>query len=62
MEADTADDIKQIRTDLDLLTNLYAKLVNRLVPEEEPEPEDIEAIESKEKVRGEDELFRALNK
>lgn len=62
METETTREIKKIRTDLHLLTKLYAKLVDRLVPEEEPEPEDIEAIKNKDKIVGEEELFKVLNK
>lgn len=51
-----------MRADLDLLTKLYAKLVDRLIPEEEPEPEDIEAIKSKDKIIGKEELFKVLSK
>lgn len=62
METETAMEIKKIRADLDLLAKLYAKLINRLIPEEEPEPEDIGAIKSRDKIVGEDELFKVLSK
>ena len=62
MKTETAVEIKKIRADLDLLTKLYAKLVDRLIPEEKLESEDIEAIESEDKIAGEDELFRVLGK
>lgn len=62
METEAADDIRQIRADLDMLTKLYSKLVDRLVPEEEPEPKDVEAIESTDELKGEDELFKALDR
>lgn len=62
METEAVEEIKKIRADLDMLTNLYAKLVDRLIPEEEPEPEDIKAIKSKDKIVGEEELFKVLNK
>lgn len=62
METETVREIKKIRADLDLLTKLYAKLIDRLIPEEEPEPEDIEAIKSKDKIVGEEELLKVLSK
>ena len=62
MEMEDASEIKKIRADLDQLTKLYTRLVNRLIPEEEPEPEDIKAIKSKDKIVGEEELFKALDK
>jgi hypothetical protein len=37
METKTVAELKKIRADLDMLTNLYSKLVDRLIPEEEPE-------------------------
>ncbi len=39
METKTVVELKKIRADLDMLTNLYSKLVDRLIPEEEPEAE-----------------------
>jgi len=62
METEAVREIKKIRADLDLLTKLYAKLIDRLVPEEEPEPGDIEAIEEEEEIHGEEELFKVLSK
>lgn len=62
MEAEAVVEIRKIRADLDLLAKLYAKLVDRLIPEEEPEPEDIEAIKSGDKVVGEAELLRVLGR
>jgi len=47
METETVAELKKIRADLDMLTNLYSKLVDRLIPEEEPEAEDLKAIRSK---------------
>ncbi|KAF5423125.1 MAG: hypothetical protein C5S41_08020 [Candidatus Methanomarinus sp.] len=41
METETITELKKIRADLDLLTNLYSKLVEKLIPEEEPEAEDL---------------------
>ncbi len=40
--------------------NLYSKLVDRLVPEEEPEAEDFKAIRSKNKIVSESELLKVL--
>ncbi len=42
-------------------TNLYSRLVDRLIPEEEPEPEDRKAIRSKDKIASESELLTVLN-
>jgi len=44
-----------------MLTNLYAKLIDRLIPEEEPEEQDLKAIRSKDKIVSESELFKALD-
>lgn len=53
-------ELQKIRKDLDILTNLYAKLVDRLIPEEEPSEEDIKALREEDELAGEEELFRAL--
>ena len=53
-------ELQKIRRDLDILTNLYAKLVDRLLPEEEPSREDIKAIRGEDEIVGEEELFRVL--
>jgi hypothetical protein len=53
-------ELRKIRKDLDILTNLYAKLVDRLLPEEEPSEEDIKAIRDEDETVGEEELFRVL--
>lgn len=53
-------ELQKIRQSLDILTNLYAKLVDRLLPEEEPDEEDIKAIKEKDETVGEEELFRVL--
>ncbi|MBW1933751.1 MAG: hypothetical protein JRI56_12330 [Deltaproteobacteria bacterium] len=57
-----AKEIVNIRKDLDMLLNLYSKLVDKILPEEEPEKEDIEAISNKDEILGEREFFRALEK
>ena len=54
-------ELRKIRTDLDMLTNLYSKLVDRLIPEEEPEPEDLKAIEGRDKISSESELLKVLD-
>lgn len=61
METENTAELKRIRADLDILTNLYSKLVDRLIPEEEPEPEDLKAILSKDKIASESELLKVLN-
>lgn len=60
METKTVAELKKIRADLDMLTNLYSKLVDRLIPEEEPEVEDLKAIRSKDRIASESELMKAL--
>ena len=61
METEAVTELRKIRTDLDMLTNLYSKLVDRLIPEEEPEPEDLKAIQTKDKIISESELLKVLN-
>lgn len=61
MEIETVRKLKKIRTDLDILTNLYSKLVDRLIPEEEPEIGDLKAIESKDRIVSESELLKVLD-
>ncbi len=58
---ETVTELKRIRADLDMLTNLYSKLVDRLIPEEEPEAEDLKAIRSRDKIASESELLKALD-
>lgn len=58
---ETVTELKRIRADLDMLTNLYSKLVDRLIPEEEPEAEDLKAIRSRDKVASESELLKVLD-
>ena len=60
METETVAELKKIRADLDMLTNLYSKLVDRLIPEEEPEAEDLKAIRNKDRIASESELLKAL--
>lgn len=61
METETVTELKKIRADLDMLTDLYSKLVDRLIPEEEPEAEDLEAIRGRDKIASESELFKVLD-
>jgi hypothetical protein len=61
METETVTELRKIRADLDMLTNLYAKLIDRLIPEEEPEAQDLKAIRGKDKIASESELFNVLN-
>jgi hypothetical protein len=61
METETITELKKIRADLDFLTNLYSKLVEKLIPEEEPEAEDLEAIHSIDKIASESELLKVFD-
>ena len=61
METETITELKKIRADLDLLTNLYSKLVEKLIPEEEPEAEDLKAIHSIGKIASELELLKVFD-
>ena len=61
METETVTELRKIRTDLDMLTNLYAKLIDRLIPEEEPEAQDLKAIRGKDRIASESELFKVLD-
>ncbi|MCX9025184.1 MAG: hypothetical protein OIN85_03695 [Candidatus Methanoperedens sp.] len=54
---ETVTELKKIRADLDMLTNIYSKLIDRLIPEEEPEAEDLKAIKGRDKVASESELL-----
>ncbi len=55
-----AEEIKNIRKDLDILVQLFSKLVNKIVPEEEAEREDVMAIKDDDEIVDEKEIFRAL--
>lgn len=61
MVNETMAELRQIRADLEMLTNLYSKLVDRLIPEEEPEAEDLKAIRSKDRIASEAELLKVLD-
>ena len=54
------NELRKIRQDLDILTDLYVRLIERLIPEEDPEEEDIRAIREEDEIVGEEELFRVL--
>jgi hypothetical protein len=40
---------------------MYAKLIDRLIPEEEPEAQDLKAIQGKDKIDSESELLKVLH-
>jgi len=61
MVTETVVELRKIRADLDMLINLYSKLVDRLIPEEEPEAEDLKAIRSKDRIASEAELLKVLD-
>jgi len=61
MVTETVAELRKIRADLDMLTNLYSKLVDRLISEEEPEVEDLKAIRSKDRIASEAELLKVLD-
>jgi len=61
MKTEVVTEIKRIREDLDILTNLYSKLVNRLLPEEEPEAKDLKALKESDEIVNEEELFKVLS-
>ncbi len=55
-----AEEIRNIRKDLDILVQLFSKLVNKIVPEEEAEEEDEMAVRDDDEIADEEEIFRAL--
>ena len=61
MEAETITELRKIRSDLDMLTNLYAKLVDRMISEEEPEDKDLTAIRNRDRIASEEELLSVLD-
>ena len=61
METETITELKKIRADLDMLVNLYSKLVDRLIPEEEPDAYDLKAIRNSDKIASESELLKVLD-
>ena len=60
METETITELKKIRADLDMLVNLYSKLVDGLIPEEEPDAEDLKAIHNSDKIVSESEILKVL--
>ncbi|VUT26995.1 MAG: hypothetical protein MOIL_01815 [Candidatus Methanolliviera sp. GoM_oil] len=53
--------VKKIREDLEILTNLFSELIDRILPEEEPEEEDKRSIKEEDEILSEKELFKVLN-
>ena len=60
METETVTELKKIRADLDMLVNLYSKLVDGLIPEE-PDAYDLKAIHRRDKIASESELLKVLD-
>ena len=54
--------LSQIRDELKELRLLYKELTLKLIPEEEPEPDERKAIEEDDELVSEEELFQALKK
>lgn len=54
--------LKDIRKELRELRLLYKELVEKLIPTEQPTPEERKAIEEKDEVANEKELMKALGK
>jgi hypothetical protein len=54
--------LKDIRKELEELRLLYKELVEKLVPTEQPTPEERKAIEEKDEVVNEKELTKTLGK
>ena len=52
--------LSQIRDELKELRLLYKELVEKLIPEEEPEPDERKAIDEDDELVSEEELFQAL--
>ncbi len=55
-----AEEIRNIRKDLDTLVHLFSELVNKIVPEEDAKKEDEKAIKQDDEIIGEKELLKAL--
>ncbi|MFQ5712117.1 MAG: hypothetical protein ACE5GD_10130 [Candidatus Geothermarchaeales archaeon] len=56
------EELRGIREELKELRLLYKGLVEKLIPVEEPTKEEREAIESEDKIIGEEELIKSLSK
>ena len=54
--------LKDIRQELKELRLLYKQLVEKLIPTEEPTPEEKKAIEEKDEIADEKELMKTLAK
>ena len=54
--------LSQIRDGLKELKMLYKELVEKLIPVEEPKPDEQKAIEEKDELVSEEELLRILKK
>ena len=52
--------LEEIKDELRQLRMLYEELLYRLVPEDTPTPEELEAIQSDDELLDEDELWKAL--
>jgi archaellum component FlaC len=52
--------LNQIREELKELRLLYKELAEKLIPVEEPEPDERNAVEGEDELASEDELFQAL--
>ena len=52
--------LNQIREELKELRILYKELAEKLIPVEEPKPDERRAIEEEDELANEDELFQAL--
>jgi len=53
--------LEEIRTELNELRLLYKELVEKLIPVEEPSPEERAAIEKEDELADEKELMNALD-
>ncbi len=54
--------LEDIRRELRELRLLYKELVEKLIPTEQPTPEERKAIEEKDEIANEKELMKALGK
>ena len=60
MKPTSTEILEEIRTELKELRMLYKGLVDKLVPTEEPTPEEKRAVEEEDELADEEELMRAL--
>jgi len=54
--------LKDIRNELRELRLLYKQLIEKLIPTEQPTPEETKAIEEKDQIANEKELMKTLGK